>query len=322
MKDLTIYLAGPIKGLDPEEILGWCLQFNKNYSSSLDFRWPQQNAPGQSNNAGRALLASIATDERLDILNSDATIAYIDRNIVSLDAVIAIMYAYLSGRTVVIVKEKPGHRLSKIVECHCHAVCSNLEDAINFIIQRHNRCSISQIINRDGSTADWDPKQILKTIQVAIGTSFDTSMLDISLRQLEARYLAEAAIMKIEDDIQSGNLQADYLEMESIQDIIEKILIINTPRDEVRNLAKEYIVNRKLREDKWRKLFNDRDLHDFATGVFHQLHGPVGNIGRSINELSKLLDSQDFNGLKHELADLRANFNYLMGYLKFCRERL
>lgn len=315
MKHLTIYLAGPIKGLTQEESLKWRLDFSEQYGNCFEVRWPQLNDSRHEGKTGRELLEAIAMDERLDILNSDATIAYLYNNIESMGTAMGILYAYLSGRTVVVVKDNPEFKLSKMVEYHSHAVCTNFDDAVRFIRERHNRSSVKEILKREGVRALWKPERVTEAIQKAISNVFGSDIDNRLFQPPKAEKLMEAVVMKIEDDITRGRLNKDILDIENIQDTVEKTLMANTNRDEIKNLVKAYIIYRKKQEDKRNNTLNDRDIHEFITGQLHTIKGLIGNIGRSIDELYYLVDKNEIDNINRELDDMHDNFIDLKKYI-------
>jgi hypothetical protein len=139
--------------------------------------------------------SAIANDERADILNCDVTIAHLDK--VSMGSAMGIMYAYLSGRIVVIVTQLMKEDLSPMVKYHTHKLCKNFDEAIEFIEKRYSRGSISEIKKRNGQKKEWDPKRIFSAIKAAIDEVYTEELNETVFPKPRPEKLANAVMMQI-----------------------------------------------------------------------------------------------------------------------------
>ncbi len=259
---------------------------------------------------GKDKFSSIANDERIDILNCDATIAYVNQP--SMGTAMGIMYAYLSGRTVVIVSPTSFEELSPMVKHHAHGIFGSFKEAVDFIEQRFSRVSISLIRKRDGTEVDWDSKRIHDAIYASIEAVYEAGLDENKFPRPRADKLANAVIMQIEDDLAIRPSLRKKLDIEKIQDKIEKILVDNAHRGEVRSLAKAYIIYRRIRQEAREEQGNENETMAFMNDILHDIKGPGGNIGRYIEFLEDALNTSDLAEAKEILEDLRKNQSTLM----------
>ena len=306
MDKISIYLAGPITGLSPNDKNSWRNEIIQKWGDKFEFRNPLARDYRYEGMKGKAKFSAIANDERIDILNCDATIAYVNQP--SMGTAMGVMYAYLSGRTVVIVAPSSIKKLSPMVIHHAHKKCSKFNEAIDFIQKRHFRASISSIRKREGYEVNWDPKRIHDAIHAAIEAVYETGLDENMFPRPRADKLANAVIMQIEDDLDEGRLSRDRLTVEKVQDKIEKILIDNAHRGEVRNLAKAYIIFRRIRQEAREARHDEKEIMKFiAKNVLHNIKGPHGNIGRYIEFVKAALDREDLAKAKGLLKDMEIN---------------
>jgi signal transduction histidine kinase/CheY-like chemotaxis protein/nucleoside 2-deoxyribosyltransferase len=306
MSKLSIYLAGPITGLSQDDKYSWREKFEKRWGEKYEVRNPLDRDHKYVDMNEDQRFSSIANDERIDILNCDVTIAYIDK--VSMGTAMGIMYAYLSGRTVVIVTSIPEEKLSPMVKYHAHGLFGNFEDAVDCIEKRHSRCSISSIIKRDGQIVEWDPNRIHDAIKAAIDEVYADGLDETEFPRPRPDKLAQAVVMQIEDDLEEGLLSRAHLTVEKVQDKIEKILIDNAHRGEVRNLAKAYIIFRRIRQEAREARHDQDEIMEFiAKNILHSIKAPHGNLGRYIEFVKSALDNEDIDEAKKMLNDLEIN---------------
>ena len=306
MNKLSIYLAGPITGLSLDDKYSWREKFENKWGEKFEVRNPLARDHKYVNMDKEERFSAIANDERIDILNCDVTIAYIEK--VSMGTAMGIMYAYLSGRTVVIVTSIPEEKLSPMVKYHAHDLFNNFEAAVEYIEKRYSRSSIPSITKRDGRTVPWDPERIYDAIKAAIDEVYADGLDETEFPRPRPDKLANAVIMQIEDDLEEGLLSRDRLTVEKVQDKIEKILIDNAHRGEVRNLAKAYIIFRRIRQEAREAMYDQKEIMEFISkNILHSIKAPHGNIGRYIGFVKAALDRKDFAEAKAMLQDLEVN---------------
>ena len=283
-KRLAIYLSGPISNTEASTALAWRAAFRDRWGDTFDVHVPQdRDAHFKHQVDGPARWLEIADGERLDILNSDATIAYVPS--VSMGTAMGIMYAYLSGRTVVVVNKLPaGVRLSRMVGAHAHHVCSSLEAAVDFIRARHARHTLTYVVRRDGDPVRWDPSEIKRAIQ----DSIDAAKHGGSLREdvtPDAGKLAEAVAMRIEDLLEQGTLEPHNCSLELVGSVVEKTLMDNGYHDELSTLATTYIERRERKRARMETSERTADFDALMRDHLHNLKSPVGNLRRACRDL-------------------------------------
>jgi CheY-like chemotaxis protein len=312
MDRLSIYLAGPITGLTSANANYWRESFQNKWGSKYEVRNPLDRDAKYVGMKGKTLISAIANDERADILNCDATIAYLPEA-KSMGTAMGIMYAYLSGRTVVIVTPVSIEELSPMVQFHAHHICDSFENAVNFIENRHSRTSISFIAKRDGKTTPWDPSRITAAVQAAIDAVYQDELDEADYPRPRADKLANAVVMKIEDDLSEGRIDRESLDIETVQNIVEKILVDNAHRGEVRTLAKSYIIYRRIRQEaRESQLAEEDEIMRFVGDFVHDIKAPAGNIGRYIGLLEDELKPHNFEEINNYVVRMRNNHNLLM----------
>jgi signal transduction histidine kinase len=316
MSNLSIYLAGPITGVDREVSTGWREQFIVKYGDKFDIYNPfDRDYAGKT---GDELYAAIANGERRDILNCDVTLAYVDRP--SMGTAMGIMYAFLSGRTVVVVRDNSDSKLSEMVLHHAHIICSSFEEAVKFIKKRHRRSTIKTILKRSGEEVPWDPQRIEKAIQDAIDGNAD-KLNALEVGPPRADKLATTVVMQIEDALTDGRLSYVDLDVETVQDMVEKVLMDNSHRMEVHTLAKEYITYRRKKQEIREKNISDDETLNFIKDMLHDIKSPTGNIGRLCQFLKEYLGNEDLGNAGETLEEIEENQQHMMSLIIDCKMR-
>lgn len=312
MKKLSLYLAGPVTGLSKEESLSWRNEFKTRYCDQFEIRIPLDRDAAYEGLVGIERFKRIAYGERIDILNSDATIAFIDRP--SMGTAMGIMYAYLSGRTVVIVRGTSSVDLSPMVLHHNHYITDSLDDAITFIEKRHSRSTIINIGKRDGSRQDWDQSRITMVIQKAIDAVLKDCPDCADIAALRADKLAEAVVMKLEDDLEVGHTKHQEITVEFVQNAVEKLLMTNSHLDELKTLAKAYIIYRSKRQEERERRqaeissqIAEESTKEFITKILHDIKSPIGNVGNSSKLVRKHINSGNTQKALEKLDTLDRN---------------
>jgi signal transduction histidine kinase len=300
MSKLSVYLAGGISEVSTEESKRWRDDFITKYGDRLEIFNPLSRDKDYVDLSGSSLYEAIANDERKDILNSDATIAYIGPT--SMGTAMGIMYAYLSGRTVVIVRDPPDRKLSKMVKHHTHKICTSFDDAVNFIEARHNRNIIKKVIKRDGTLTPWNPEKIHKAIQSAVEATSKSHSRTHKFDPPRVEKLVSAVVMQIMDNLEQEELSFDTLSIEDIQDMVEKVLMDNAHRSEVHTFAKEYIIYRRKHKEKREKKLSDDEAHEFIMDTIHDFKSPVGNLRRNLDYLEIAFNENNTEEIKDNLT--------------------
>lgn len=307
---LAIYLAGPITGQTVQDMSTWRDKFKENYRDRFVIKSPLDRDRENIQLCGKARHKAIAYGERKDILNCDATIALLDPR--SMGTAMGIMYAYLSGRTVVLITKDDPSGLSPMVQYHSHCICSTFEEAVVYIERRHARRSIDTIINREGERVPFEYSKIQQAIAKAVrGLEKKTGEKELP----DPEKLANAVVMQIEDAIEDGELGAGNIELEIIQDYVEKILMHNGHRNEVCTLAKEYIKYRWNRQYIRERGTDDENVMKKITDLIHNFKSPAGNIDRLLDFLQKDLESGNVESAKQLLTPLQKNKSSLVSLI-------
>jgi CheY-like chemotaxis protein/nucleoside 2-deoxyribosyltransferase len=320
MKKLSIYLAGPITGLDKQEALSWRNEFKVRFGECHEIKIPLDRDIAYEGLEGLERFRRIAYGERLDILNSDATIAVIDRP--SMGTAMGIMYAYLSGRTVVIIHADPSIKLSPMVCHHNHFITDSVEHAISFIEMRHSRSTITHIVKRNGNHEDWEQIRIANVIQKAINAVMKDCPECADIAALQAEKLAEAVVMKLEDDLDGGQAKHCEITVEFVQDAVERLLMTNSHLDEVVTLAKAYIIYRSKRHEERERRQTEISSHiaeestkEFITTILHDIKSPIGIIGNASNLVRKNISNGNIEKALQLLDKLDVNQQRMLAQL-------
>jgi len=318
---LSIYLAGPITGVDPDDALNWRAAFREQYGDEFGVRIPQDT--NLESREGAELWRGVREAERLDILNCNATIARLDR--LSMGTAMGIMYAYMSGRTVVVVNRMKDEELSPMILAHAHLVCEEIDEAVQYIRKRHARRSLKGVRWTNGAEVVWDDGKIVQDIQDAI----TLMMADADARSLNpprAEILADAAIMRVEDLLESEEVRADLLSTEDLAEIVEKLLTDNARRDEIRTLAKTYTLQRARLQARHDRDERGQDTLKFLKDFLHDVKAPTGNIKRTCEELQEELQAEAGGQVNLEevgelVEDIFLNQEHLFNRLLEARNR-
>lgn len=312
MKRISIYLAGPITGLEHQEALAWRNKIKAQFNDRFEIKIPLDRDAEYDGLYGHERYKKIAYGERLDILNSDATIAFIDRP--SMGTAMGIMYAYLSGRTVVIVHADSTVKLSPMVYHHNHFITDSVEKAIAYIETRHSRSTISNINKRAGNLQEWDNSRITNVIQKAINAVMKDCPDCTEIAALKADKLAEAVVMKLEDDLEAGRTKHAEITVEFVQDAVEKLLMTNSHLDELKTLAKAYIIYRSKRNEERERRQSEissqiaeESTKEFITKILHDIKSPVGNVGNASQLVRKHINAGNTQKALEKLDTLERN---------------
>lgn len=300
---LAVYLAGPIKNETPESANRWRRQLQEQYGHRFIFRNPVDRGWKYEALSGHELYFAIANDERNDILNAHAVLAYIPYD--SMGTAMGMMYGFLSGRVVVVVTDSKDQKLSKMVYYHSHYICQDFGEALDYIERKFNRALVSTIRKRDGTVVPWDITRILRSIENAL-KDVESRIVDEKVSRPPAAILADTVVLRIYDEIEAGRLYADAISVEIVQDIIEKVLMENSHRDEVLSLAKEYIIYRWRRQAARDNLISDEhDAEKIINDLLHDLKSPIGRVKNLLELLEKSIRNEEKEKSLQYLEQLR-----------------
>ncbi|MCX7632774.1 MAG: ATP cone domain-containing protein [Turneriella sp.] len=300
---LSVYLAGPIKNETLESANRWRKALQEKYGHRFFLKSPLDNEWKYEGLSGYDLYSAIANDERNDILNSHAVLAYIPYD--SMGTAMGMMYGFLSGRLVVVVTDSKEQKLSKMAYYHSHYICQDFGEALDFIEKRFSRAPVTSIRKRDGSVVPWDITRILRGIENAL-KDVESRIVDKKIPRPPARILADTVLLRIYDQIEAGRLFADAISVEIVQDIIEKVLMENSHRDEVLSLAKEYIIYRWRRQEARDNLGGDEyDAEKIINDLLHDLKSPVGRLKNLLELLEKAIHNNEQEKSLHYIEQLR-----------------
>jgi signal transduction histidine kinase len=319
MYKLSIYLAGPITAVSKESASFWRQDFVTQWGEKFEVRNPLDRDKRYEGKVDKERHSLIANDERVDIVNCDATIAYLPE--ISMGTAMGIMYAYLSGKTVVIVTPIPSSRLSPMLHYHAHYITTTFEDAVTFIEKRHSRSSIESIKKRDGRYVAWDSTRIQTAIQAAINDVYEHKLNEAEIPKPRADKLANAVVMRIEDDLADKKFSVKSLDIEKVQDYVEKIIIDNAHCGEMRALVKEYITYRRLHQETRESAGNDYEINQFIKDILHEIKGPAGNLGRYLQFIDKSIDQKDLEKAQEWLGGATENQREIMRAIASSKEK-
>lgn len=302
--NLTVYLAGAITHYESDSFI-WREDFCEKYSERFNIvspadKWDRMEHLRNTDQWPSAVVAG----ERRDIQNSHAVIAKIRP--MSAGTSIGLVYAFLSGKTVVLFDEKAQSerdedRLSPVVLFHQHAIYDNLEDCVSFIEKRHERRSVEELRSAQDDIVPWDEQILIREIQGMIDrlAASQPKKFDY-LEGLNAQVLAEAVIMQLEDDLESGHLSINQVSSDQIRRITESIFMGQAYRDEMDSLAKHYIRYRDGIKKK-REELDQRDTEAARYKTYlHDVKGKIGNIKREADEI---LDEDFLSGNRSDIVD-------------------
>lgn len=303
-KKLTIYLAGAITHHETEA-LGWRDDFKNSYSNRFNIISPSDKWARMEHLRGSDRWpAAVVAGERRDIHNSNAVIAKIRP--LSAGTSIGLVYAFLSGKTVVLYDElaqsqRSEDRLSPVVLFHQHAIFDDLNDCIAFIEKRHSRRTVSELQSAQDETVPWDEDILIREIQGMISrlAASQPQQFDY-LEGLDSEILADAVIMQLEDDLEAGKIALNQVSSDQLRRITESIFMGHAYRDEMDNLAKHYI---RYREG-IKKRRSEQDQRDTEAARYKTyLHDIKGKIGNIVREAEYILEEEDLDRNKNEIVD-------------------
>ena len=289
---LTIYLAGAITNQNESEAIGWREEFRNQYGGRFEIISPEDKWPRMEKYRGTDQWPkSIVAGERRDIQNSNAMIAKISP--LSAGTSIGLVYAYLSGKTVVLYDENYKdnsdiEKVSPVVLFHKHEIFNSFEDCVSFIESRHSRRTVKDIIAATGSIEPWDEDILLREIERTI-KNLKERQIDYfdHLDDIDPTKYVDAVIMQLEDELAEGKIKYEVVSSDHLRRITESIFMNNAYRDEMDSLAKHYIRHR------W-SLRNKIDADDIRAesaenyrDFLHDIKGNIGNIRRRAQMLER-----------------------------------
>ena len=296
----TVYLAGPITGLAAAQQIGWRDEVKLRHSGSFDFIDPMDYQEQIAEHADEDRWRAVSETERRNILHCDAVLAYVPQW--SMGTAMGIMYGYVSDRIVVAVA--PGNLdLSPMVRFHVHAVAADFERALTVIGDLLRRDRAQLVRNRKGILVPFDQNRITEAIQKAI----DSRQLPIDTSP-PAEKLSTAVRMQIEEAIALKQMDANRLDLEEIEDMVETVLMHNAHRREVYSVARAYIQYR-AQHDKLRKA-NTRDDATYQFVDREILHGSRARVGAIIRASSRgrtELSRHNTEGILSQLESITEN---------------
>jgi len=283
----TIYLAGALTDQPDSVSMDWRNDFIKKYGDEFEVVIPQDKLRRMTNLEGKPEWnAAVVAGERNDILNCNAVIANIDT--ISMGTAMGILYAFLGGRTVVLLhsgSEEERERISPVVLFHSHRLCLTAEDAVDFIRERHNRRSVTQLFSRTGESIEWDEEILEKEISSAIDlVGKEKQHWRKFLYKLDPLKFSDAVMMQVEDHLESRLLSIEDITLDELKQMTEKLFMSNSYRDEVSDLAKSYIRHRDRLKRRERSNKNAETTQKKVEKFLHDIKSPIGNLKRVMED--------------------------------------
>ncbi len=290
---LSVYLAGAITN-QQDDGLSWRKEFKAKYGGEFHVISPEDKWPEMNHLRGTPdWPEAIVTGERRDIQNSNAVIAKIRP--LSMGTAIGIVYAYLSGKTVVLFDESCGSSksediLSPVLFYHTHGHFSSLEKCISFIRERHNRNVAQSVLTSNGDSQTWDNAEIVSEISATIESlKSSTPKKYDHLEDLDPEKYADAVKMQIEDQLVKGEISATEVDSGLLNNVLGSIFFSNSYRDEIESLARHFIQKQTSTEISRLTKRGNESTQDESDPIIlgqvdklmHDLKGKFGNIKRS-----------------------------------------
>jgi nucleoside 2-deoxyribosyltransferase/CheY-like chemotaxis protein len=322
---LTIYLAGAITNIDQSEALGWRENFRKQYEDRFEIISPEDKWPRMEKYRGTEKWhQSIVAGERRDIQNSNAMIAKI--NPLSAGTSIGLVYAFLSGKTVVLYDENINDKdeidkISPVVLFHKHAGFNNLEECVEYIENRHNRRSVKELITTTGTVEPWNESILLREIERTIKNLKERQVVYFDhLDDINPKKYLDAVIMQLEDELAEGKIKYEMVSSDHLRRITESIFMNNAYRDELDSLAKHYIRHRwSLRNKKDADEIRAESAENYRD-FLHDIKGNIGNIRRRAQMLERSnLDDEKRN---HISATIQKNVQAILDCAEDARRKI
>lgn len=286
-RKLTIYLAGALTNQSDSVAMDWRNNFRVQFGEEFDVVLPQDKWPRMEHLKGSEKWhAAIVAGERRDIVNCNAVVANIDT--ISMGTAMGILYAYLGGRTVVLLhsgSEVERECISPLVLFHSHKMCSTAESAVNFIRTRHSRRSLEELYSTQEVKVKWNEDVLENEISKAFRILKEekrnwTSFLD----EIDPLKFSDAVVMQLEDHLEEGVISYEVLGSDHIRQITEKLFMSNSYRDEVSDLAKSYIRYRDRLKRRERSNQYAEDTQKKVEGFLHDIKSPIGNLKRVMED--------------------------------------
>ncbi|MGB1070867.1 MAG: hypothetical protein ACPG1Z_04300 [Planctomycetota bacterium] len=322
---LTIYLAGAITNQDESESLGWREEFRNQYGDRFEVISPEDKWPRMEKYRGTEQWpSSIVAGERRDIQNSNAMIAKISP--LSAGTSIGLVYAFLSGKTVVLYDENYNEsssleHISPVVLFHKHEIFNNFSDCVSFIESRHSRRTVNEIIAANGSVEPWNEDTLLREIERTIKTLKERQIEHFDhLDDIDSSKYVDAVIMQLEDELAKGKIKYEVVSSDHLRRITETVFMNNAYRDEVDSLAKHYI---RYRWSLRNKIAVDDIRSESADNYKDFLHDIKGNIG-NIRRRAQMLERSDLEPgkLKQISEAIQTNIQAILDCAEEARRKI
>ena len=328
-RKLTIYLAGALTDQPESVAMDWRINFRKQFGEEFEVVLPQDKLPRMEHLKGSEKWhAAIVAGERRDLVNCNAVVANID--IISMGTAMGILYAYLGGRTVVLMhtgSEEERESISPPVLFHSHCLCSTAEEAVNFIRARHDRNSIVAVYARSDERVPWDENILEQEISMAFKILQEEKKSWEFLENIDPLILSDAVVMQLEDQLETGELSHEVLSSEHIMQITEKLFMANAYRDEVSDLAMSYIRYRDRLKRKERSNQFAEDTLAKLDHILHDIKSPIGNLRRVVIDdlprLKEMVTSKEHSKITDEIIKwISTNVTDAFDRVKNWREKL
>lgn len=286
-RKLTIYLAGALTDQPESVAMDWRKNFRVQFGEEFDVVLPQDKWPRMEHLKGSEKWhTAIVAGERRDIVNCNAVVANIDT--ISMGTAMGILYAFLGGRTVVLLhsgSEVERERISPLVLFHSHKICSTAESTVNFIRTRHSRRSLEELYSTQEVKVKWNEDVLENEISKAFKILKEekrnwTSFLDA----IDPLKFSDAVVMQLEDHLEEGVISYEMLGSDHIRQITENLFMSNSYRDEVSDLAKSYIRYRDRLKRRERSSQYAEDTQKKVEGFLHDIKSPIGNLKRVMED--------------------------------------
>jgi signal transduction histidine kinase/CheY-like chemotaxis protein len=118
-----------------------------------------------------------------------------------------------------------------------------------------------------------------------------------------------------------NKFSVESLDIEKIQDYVEKIIIDNAHCGEMRALVKEYITYRRLHQETRESAGNDHEINQFIKDVLHDIKGPAGNLSRYLQFIDKSIDQKDWRKAQEWLGGATENQREIMRAIASSKEK-
>ncbi len=310
-----VYLAGPFKNYEKESLNNQFSELKENYSDDLHFFTPFEREKFYIDMSKEQAYQAIAKDQKQDILNSDALIAYMPRP--SIGTAMAIKTAFLSSRIVVVIVNNVNDLPSDMLPANSTKICDNFKDAIEECKKYVNKIDEVnlKVLDDNGIIQNYDFGQMKQYLTDVIYKSGIKDFFDISITVL-ARTILRLIIEKIE----KTKLNTKMIEFNVIEDIVENFLISIADTPALSNIAKSFINYRmKTKEN---KLLNKNigDITSQTISFVHDLKAPIGSAGRAIKRILDILEN--YNMSEEDMLNLNENKEFTLDSINDIKKRI